>query len=108
MIIKDIYSVDVNDNSEHNVIDEIESVKYVDDYLQSAVNSQVIDRFDKQVIGKIHFCISIILTLSDPVGFCNFYKLNSLITGFLTINWCVFVNFISICINSNLKKKCFP
>ena len=58
MIIKDIYSVDVNDNSEHNVIDEIESVKYVDDYLQSAVNSQVIDRFDKQVIGKIHFVYS--------------------------------------------------
>ena len=60
MIIKDIYSVDVNDNSEHNVIDEIESVKYVDDYLQSAVNSQVIDRFDKQVIGKIHFVYSLL------------------------------------------------
>ena len=55
VIIKDVYSVDVNDNSEHNVIDESESVKYVDDYLQSAVNSQVIDRFDKQVIGKINF-----------------------------------------------------
>ena len=55
VIIKDIHSVDVDEDSDHNVIDKKESVKSVDDYLQSAVNSQVIDRFDKQVIGKRMF-----------------------------------------------------